>query len=259
MKYVIGNWKMNPETEAQAAALAAAVVQHVKHSVFNMGAEVVIAPPFPFLSRVAEAVRGTKVKLGAQDVYEGSGSVGPRTGEVSAAQLKDRGVMYVIVGHSERRALGETDEAIAGKLGAARAAGLVPILCVGEPADIRERGIASAREFVGNQLSQALIGFGNLTELLDSRNQSILIAYEPVWAISTTAGAREATPDDAAAMMEYIRENNVKHSVFNIPVLYGGSVDAENAAGFLSREEIDGVLVGGASLNAEEFVKICSM
>ncbi len=221
MRYVVGNWKMNPETEAEAIALAGAVASCAAASGEKRN-EIVITPPFLFLSAVSEVVRGGNAKLGAQDVYGGSESTGAHTGEVSAAQLKRRGVAYVIVGHSERRALGETDEMVGKKLAAVIAAGMTPILCVSKKRQLR---------VVGRE-----------------RGDKILVAYEPLWAIGT---GNPSTPEDAVHMAQHIRK-----TVPGARVLYGGSVTRDNAASFLGRNELDGVLVGGASLSAEAFGKI---
>ena len=224
----------------EAVSLARAVAEHVKHPMFNKNVEVVLAPPFIFLYKVYETLYGGKVKLAGQDVFWEK--AGAYTGEVSPAQLKNLGAAYVIVGHSERRALGETDEIVGRKLTAVLEAGMTPILCVGEPADVRERGMEAAKEFVGKQL-----------EVIEHKVFEGIIAYEPVWAIGT---GNNATPGDAAEMITLIKSLVTSYRL-PIPVLYGGSVTSGNAGDFLNREEIDGLLVGGGSLNAEEFGEIC--
>ncbi len=242
---------MNPPSAEKAISLA---LEIIKYSVFD-NVEIMIAPPFVFLESVAKALRSPTPKahrsrtpqLGAQDVfYESAGAF---TGEVSAAQLKGLGVTHVIVGHSERRALGETDEIVGKKLAAVLEAGMTPILCVGEPEDVRAKGAEAAKEFVEKQLKESD------SKALRSRtpHSSLVVAYEPVWAIGT---GNNATPDDAAEMAAFIKSRVTGYGL-RVPVLYGGSVTSGNASNFLNREEIDGLLVGGASLNAEEFGEIC--
>lgn len=240
MKLIIANWKMNPRTVKEAVALA-------KKADFR-GA--VLAPPFPFISAVLGSVK--KAGVGAQDAF--FEEAGPYTGEVSAAQLKSLGVRYVIIGHSERRALGDTEEMVSQKFSAAVRAGIRPILCVGE----RERklGVASSelgveKVFVKQQLEPVLQK--TLNSQLSTLN--FVIAYEPVWAISTTSGGRSDTPEDAAEMISFIKSVLAERGL-NPLVLYGGSVNGENARGFLERDEVDGALVGGASLKPEEFKRI---
>jgi len=210
----------------------------------------VIAPPYPFLSAVRGVLR--HAALGAQDVfYEGAG---PYTGEVSVGELKSLGVGYVILGHSERRALGEADEEIARKVRAVAGGRLVAILCVGESKEVRDKGLAAAKKFVARQLRACLSEIENLK----SKIENCVIAYEPVWAISTSRSGETETPEDAAEMIGFIKS---EIRTTGIPfgqnpkseVLYGGSVNPENAEGFLSCKEIDGALVGGASLKPRAF------
>ena len=230
MKLIIANWKLNPTTEREAIKLA-------KESDID---GLVICPPFPFLEAVAKVIK--KAKLGAQDLFwEEKGAY---TGEVSAAQLKDLGVEYVITGHSDRRKLGETDEMIAKKIEAALKSSLTPVLCVGETQEERSGG--KARETVERELKIGLSLVGNSE--LATRN--LIVAYEPIWAIGT--GASD-TPEDMLEMVELIRRqaSSVKRQV-----IYGGSVTSENAEEFLKHKEISGALVGGASLNPKEIKKI---
>ncbi|HTY40051.1 MAG TPA: triose-phosphate isomerase [Candidatus Paceibacterota bacterium] len=223
-KLIVANWKLNPQSAAEAAALAAAIDS----------ADAVVCPPFPFLQAVHEVLKqGT---LGAQDVFWEEG--GAYTGEVSAMMLKSVGVRYVIIGHSERRRLGETDEMVNAKVRAAQAAGLVVILCVGEPKEVRDQGLPAAQAFVGDQLAKDLAGVTG----------KVVVAYEPIWAIGTGVPDK---PEETAVMAQFIREKSGA-----ITVLYGGSVKPENAAGFLQLGEISGALVGGASLSAESFNQI---
>lgn len=238
-KLLIANWKMNPDSAAEAVRLARAEDLN----------GVVVAPPFIFLERVKKVLR--RAQLAGQDVFLSE----PRaaTGEISPYMLKQVGVGYVIVGHSERRRLvGETDELISKKVQAALKAGLKVVLCVGElKRDLRSKiyDLRKAKNFVKKQLIKDLKGLN-----LKSYGLSLIIAYEPVWAIGT------GTPDNpasAAEMIKYIKKIlNLRYHGLNPRVLYGGSVTAKNAAGFLRRPEIDGALVGGASLKAGEFKKI---
>jgi len=251
-KLVVANWKMNPATAREAIALAKGVAR-------AKGAEVVVCPPFLYLQAVSSHLKAQSSKpkavLGVQDCfYEQKGAY---TGEVSPAMLKNIGVKYVIIGHSERRALGETDDIIAKKVSAALRAGLTPILCVGEPLSVRKKGIAASKKFVATQLRKdlSLIRHSPFTI-----HHSPIIAYEPVWSISTNKGAKPDSPENATEMIAFIKH----HSPFTIHhsptrVLYGGSVNPKNAHGFLSRKEIDGALVGGASLNVRAFATIINI
>ncbi len=229
---------MNPETESAAIELA--------RNADVLG--VVIVPPFPFIQAVGKILK--RAALGAQDVFwENSGAY---TGEVSPIMLKRLGVSYVIVGHSERRRyFKETDEIISKKAKIAVDAGLNVILCVGENGDIRKNGAATSMEFVKKQLEQSIINI--------SKNSvaEIIIAYEPVWAIGT---GKNATPEDAEEMAEYIKKVIERLDEFQKPVrvLYGGSVSQKNARVLSSGKNIDGLLVGGVSLNAQEFRGVIS-
>ncbi len=248
MKILIANWKSNPDNPKSAVKLAKAIDKK----------GVVVAPPFPFLSAVRKTIK--KSALGAQDLFWADG---PYTGEVSARDLKILKVKYVIVGHSERRRyLSETDELINKKVKAALKAGLKVVLCVGEPAIIRKRGIKKAKEFVKKQLVADLkkIPLNSKFYILNSR---LIVAYEPVWAISTAKGSKPDTPQDAVEMIEFIK--GILYSKFHIlnpKVLYGGSVTAKNARGFLKNPPaggvIDGALVGSASLHPLEFHSVIS-
>lgn len=234
-KIIVANWKMNPESEAQAEEL----LKELK-KVHEREVELVICPPFQYLVLVDKKAG---FRLGAQDIFwEDKGAY---TGEVSSAMLEDLGVSYVIVGHSERRKwLGETDKMINKKLTKALKAGLHAILCVGEPIETRTEGTSRAKHFIGMQLEEDLKG------VKDDRN--LIIAYEPVWAIGT---GKSDNPEDALDIVQYIKESLASRGLYP-KVLYGGSVNSKNAATFLSRKEIDGALVGGASLDMEEFKKI---
>lgn len=203
------------------------------------GAEVVVCPSFPYLAAFSGKAG---FKLGAQDVFwENLRSGGAYTGEISAAMLKDFGAEYVIVGHSERRALGETDYIVNKKLKTALSAGLKVILCVGEAKEVRKRGFAAARGFVRNELRARLSG------VKKKFLKNIAVAYEPIWAIGTGLADK---PKDAAEVAGFIKK------LLPVRVLYGGSVSSKNAEKFLAQKEIDGALVGGASLDPKEFKKI---
>ena len=240
---VAGNWKMNTSLE-EARALAGELRSTL--SAYST-VERVLIPPFPWIVPLADILDGSDIVLGAQDcAVEDQGAF---TGEVSARMLAPL-CRYIIVGHSERRhIIGETDEVVAAKLRAVLRNGARPILCVGELLEERERG--EARAVVERQLQSAFAD----VEAADVLRT--VIAYEPVWAIGT---GRAATPEDAREMANWIREVLARHvgaeAANEIRVQYGGSVNSDNAAGFLSLPEIDGALVGGASLKADQFTQI---
>lgn len=241
---VAGNWKMNG-----SKASIEVLLDGIKAGIAGVEkAEVAVCPPFVYIPQVAEALRGTSVALGAQNVSnEPSGAF---TGEVSAAMLKDVGCEYIIVGHSERRSYySEDDQLVAKKFAAVCAAGMKPILCVGETLEEREQNVTEA--VVARQLD-AVIELAGATALLDG-----VIAYEPVWAIGT---GRTATPQQAQDVHAFIRSRiaAVDGAVAQkVRILYGGSVKASNAEELFGQPDIDGGLIGGASLNAEEFLAIC--
>ena len=226
---------------AEAIGLAADVVTATADDADAVA--VAVCPPSVWLDAVAERLRESAVRLGAQNVHpEGSGAF---TGEVSPPMLRDLGVHYVVVGHSERRQLfGETSAFVAEKVRAAQAAGLVPILCVGETLDEREAGDAEAT--VLDQLAASLDG-------VDTAD--LVVAYEPVWAIGT---GKTATPEQAQAMHAAIRQSLAGRFEGGdaIEILYGGSVKPGNAAELFAQPDLDGALVGGASLDAESFAAI---
>ena len=237
---VVGNWKMNG-SKAEIRAL----LNGLDVSVQGMGVEVVVCPPYPYLSLVGEMLNNNAVALGAQSCCEHK--AGAYTGEVAAEMLADLNCKWVIVGHSERRALFlETDAEILAKYKAARNAGLKPILCVGESLEEREQ--ERAFEVVSAQL-EALLQSGELDE-------DAVVAYEPVWAIGT---GQTASPAQAEEMHGFIRSRIAtvnKDVAENVRVLYGGSVKANNAAEIFDQTNIDGGLIGGASLVQEDFVAI---
>jgi triosephosphate isomerase (TIM) len=243
-KLVAGNWKMNT-TLAEAKALAAAVAQGVGAS---PKADVAVCPPYLWLPAVAETLKGSAVALGAQDVS--SETKGAFTGEVSPDMLLEAGCKYAIVGHSERRhILGEGDSGINHKVHTAIEAGLTVILCMGETLAERDRNLQE-RVFQ-RQVFAALAG------LSDKQFEQLVIAYEPVWAIGT---GRTATPEQAQDAHQFVRTK--LGLLFGdaiaaaTPILYGGSVTPETAAGLFSQPDVDGGLVGGASLKADAFLKI---
>ena len=232
-RLVAGNWKMHGNRAANAALLDAIV----RGQAGAGGAECGVCVPFPYIAQAAERLRGTAVAWGAQNLSEHA--QGAYTGEVSAAMLAEFGCKYVIVGHSERRQLfGETDEQIAAKFAAARKGGLTPILCVGETLAEREAG--RTEQVVGRQLD-AVLKVENFS--------GAVLAYEPVWAIGT---GRNATPEQAQAVHAFLRTKVPSET----RIVYGGSMKAANAAGHLAMPDIDGGLIGGASLAAEEFLAI---
>ena len=242
-KFIAGNWKMYT-TGNSAEALAAAVAKGVSGDAVT----VAVCPPFPFLTRVAQAVKGTPVALGAQNCYPEK--EGAFTGEVSPAMLVDAGCQYVILGHSERRAiLGETDEFINRKVHAALGAGLKVILCVGET--LAEREANRTEKVLDTQL------VGSLAKVDAGQLANVTIAYEPVWAIGT---GKTATPEQAQEAHAYIRgrvgELVGQDAAKALTIQYGGSVKPDNAATLLKQPDVDGALVGGASLKPEQFLPI---
>ena len=233
---IAGNWKMNGLREGADTLLAAL------RAAPPSSRDLLVCPPATLLARTAEALANTAVAVGAQDCSEHP--QGARTGDLAAAMLHDAGARYVIVGHSERRHdHNETDVLVRAKVEAAVAAGLIPVVCVGETAEQRSTGRET--EVVGWQLSGCLPeGFAGI------------VAYEPVWAIGT---GKSATPDDIATMHAFIREELVRQFMEagrTVPLLYGGSVTPANAAVVLNTPEVNGALVGGASLKADSFLAI---
>lgn len=241
---IAGNWKMY-KTIPQAVAFTKQLrplVTHVAHC------QVIVAPPFTALAAVADATRGSNLEVAAQDLHWDT--EGPHTGDISAAMLLDAGCSHVIIGHSERRQdHGESDESVNRKTKAALAAGLLPIVCVGETLGEREAGQTQA--ILKRQFDQGLEG---LTAPQFSR---IIIAYEPVWAIGT---GRTATPEMAQESHGFLRSLAAARfgdvPAGGVRILYGGSVKPDNAAGLMRQPDIDGALVGGASLKVESFSQI---
>jgi triosephosphate isomerase len=240
-KLVAGNWKMHGSLAENAALLDA-----LKPAL--AGIDAVVCVPFPYLAQAQAALAGSSIAWGAQNVSEQA--KGAFTGEVSASMLLDFGCSYVIVGHSERRSLyGESDELVAKKYMAAQTSGLTPILCVGESLAERESGVTEA--VVARQLD-AVIQAAGVASLAKA-----VVAYEPVWAIGT---GKTASPEQAQAVHAFIRGKiaALDSGVANqLVIQYGGSVKAANAAELMVQPDIDGGLIGGASLVADEFVAIC--
>lgn len=229
---------MKPATAAEAVRLAKA----------NDIKGIFIAPPFAFLPLVRNILK--KATLGSQDIFhENPKKGGAYTGAISAAMVKSLGAKFTIIGHSERRAEGETDVTVNKKIRIALDAGLTPILCVGESEAVRERGIAEAKAFVMLQLTKDLAA-------TTVKSKKIIIAYEPIWAIGT---GNNDTPENAADMAIFIKELIAKHYKLQAKVLYGGSVNAKNITAFAREKEIDGFLVGGASADAKEWRSIIKL
>lgn len=243
-KVIAGNWKMNMNLH-QSQKLVSEIINGLGK---NNKAEVIVCPPFTSLSEVNNLLKGTRIKLGAQNMYyEESGAY---TGEISADMLKSVGCEYVILGHSERRVIfNESDELINKKILTALSKGLKPIFCVGELLEQRESG--NTMQVVARQIENGLVG------VTPDQMKNILIAYEPVWAIGT---GKTATPEQAQEVHSFIRGLVAKEfSVTvaeNLIIQYGGSVKPDNSGELLSQKDIDGALVGGACLKADSFLGI---
>ncbi|MCL2844211.1 MAG: triose-phosphate isomerase [Chitinivibrionia bacterium] len=239
--FIAGNWKMNTTVE-EAVELAKSVVAECKD---RGDVEVAVCPPYVNLSAVAQAIKGSGIKLGAQDVHwEASGAF---TGKISVAMLKSVGCEYVIVGHSEQRQyFGETDETVNKKAKATLAGGLKPIICVGELLEERENG------FTEKVVEKQIIGAYNGLSKEEALNT--VIAYEPVWAIGT---GKTATPEQAEEVHLFIRKQLEKlydkDLAAKLVIQYGGSMNPKNAKELLAKDNVDGGLIGGASLKAEQF------
>jgi triosephosphate isomerase len=241
-KYIIANWKMNPQSVAEAEGILAYIDEHLDGK--NAEQSLVICPPFVFLEDVSRMLKTSHLsqyaELGAQDIALADS--GAWTGEVSGPMLRRLGVSYVIIGHSERRwKIGESDEIVNKKLKTTLKNELTPIVCIGE----KERDI-DFKEFLKQQIEATFAG------LSDDERRKCIVAYEPVWAISTNPGARSDKPEDTLEAVAVIKECFGPDT----KVLYGGSVNAGNAKDFLSLDQISGVLVGSASVKKEEFIQI---
>ncbi len=243
-KIIAGNWKMH-KTIVEATSLVSALKKEIgslEHPV------VVVCPPFTALTEVAIALKDSEIQIGGQNMHQADS--GAFTGEVSAEMLLTSGCTFAILGHSERRTLfSETDQMVNAKTQKALAVGLIPIVCVGEI--LAERQAGQTRQVIERQIS------GSLDSLSAEDIKRLVIAYEPVWAIGT---GQVATPEQAEEIHQFIRGLLAgKYGAENaseVTILYGGSVKADNAAGLFVKENIDGALVGGASLKAEEFAAI---
>jgi len=241
---IAGNWKMH-KTAGEAAAVVRELVELTRDA---KDVEIVICPAFTSLHAVHEVLAGSNIKLGAQNVHwEKSGAY---TGEIAAEMLKEAGCQYAIVGHSERRQyFGESDETVNKRIKAALAGGLIPILCVGESLEQRETGITET--VVGTQVRAGLAG------LAAEKVSGLVVAYEPVWAIGT---GRTASSDDANTVCRFIRATvaalSGEKAAGEVRIQYGGSVKPSNIAELMAKSDIDGALVGGASLKAGEFSNI---
>jgi triosephosphate isomerase len=239
-KLVVGNWKMNGSRAGNAELLAGL------KAAGPFVAEVAVCPPFPYLAEVALALQGEDIHWGAQDCS--SKESGAYTGEVSPAMLAEYGCRYVIVGHSERRAMhGESDQLVADKAKLALAHRLTPIVCVGETLSEREAGQMAS--VVKRQMSAVIHTLGQCVP-------QMVVAYEPVWAIGT---GKTASPEQAQEVHALLRQQlgAASQAASDMKILYGGSVKADNAATLFAQPDIDGGLIGGASLKASDFAAIC--
>jgi triosephosphate isomerase len=240
---VAGNWKMNGSLESNQALL-----EGVKAGISGITAQVVVCPPAIYIAQAAHVLAGSDVAWGGQNLSQEA--AGAFTGEISAAMLLDFDSRYVIVGHSERRSLyGESDELVAEKFAAAQAVGLIPILCVGEL--LEEREAEQTEAVVARQVNAVIdkVGMATLS--------AGVIAYEPVWAIGT---GKTASPQQAQDVHAFIRQGLAERDATvaeKMQILYGGSVKPDNAAELFAMPDIDGGLIGGASLDAEDFLAIC--
>lgn len=240
---IMGNWKMNGSRET-GRQLAKALVEGLG----DVAQEVAVCVPFVYLAEIGDALAGTPIALGAQNVADQA--VGAYTGEVSAAMLAETGVKYALVGHSERRSYyGDSDQSVANRFVQAQKQNVIPVLCIGETLDEREQG--KTFEVVDTQLDAVIDAAG-----IDAFANAV-IAYEPVWAIGT---GKTATDEQAQEVHRYIRQRIAARSpeiADRLQILYGGSVKADNAKGLFAQPDIDGGLVGGASLDAKGFLQIC--
>lgn len=242
-RLVMGNWKMHGSLQANAALLDAIKTGLASTAIVG---ELALCVPYPYLAQAQSALAGSAVSWGAQDVS--ASAQGAYTGEVSAGMLKDFGCTWVLCGHSERRAMhNESSAQVATKVIAALAAGLTPVVCVGETLDDRDANDVEC--VIADQLDPILA--------LSAESLSrLIIAYEPVWAIGT---GRTATPEQAQAVHAFIRRELTGVGAAQVRILYGGSVKAANAASLFAQADIDGALVGGASLVADEFLNIAAV
>lgn len=241
---VVGNWKMNGSFEANQSLLEALLGRLAQKRLPDVG----VCPPFPYLPQVGALLAETAVAWGAQTVSEHR--LGAYTGQVSAPMLKDLGCAYVIVGHSERRQYcGETDDAVARQAMAALDSGLMPIICVGESAE--EEAAGQTLAVIDRQLAPVILALAGVAD----EGASVVIAYEPVWAIGT---GKTPTPDGVQVVHAHIRQALLQAGLVKSRILYGGSVKASNAESLFALPDVDGGLIGGAALDAQEFSTICA-
>lgn len=245
MTMAAGNWKMN-KTPKEAVEF----IQNLKDKVKDAKTEVVVGVPYVAIPAVVDACRGTNIKVAAQNVHWAES--GAYTGEISCQMLKELGVQYVIIGHSERREyFAETDELVNKKAHAILNAGMTPIICCGETITQREQGVT--KEHIRYQIKIALLG------LTKEQVKNIVIAYEPIWAIGTGKTATAEQAEEACFVIrELVRELYDEETSENIRILYGGSVKASNAEELFDMPDIDGGLIGGASLKLDEYVTIAN-
>jgi triosephosphate isomerase len=242
---VAGNWKMNASKDSVDN-----LIKDLLTGMDGITSEVLVCAPFPYLAQVELLIQGSKVMLGAQNLN--TNASGAYTGEVSADMIKDFGARHVIVGHSERRSLyGETSAMVAEKTKAALNAGLTPLLCIGESIEQRDSGNTEA--VIKKQLSAVIELVG-----IEAFNQ-IIIAYEPVWAIGTGVTATPEQAQEAHLFIRSLLAKNDESVAQKTPILYGGSMNASNASELISCADIDGGLIGGAALKAEDFLQICKV
>lgn len=242
---VIANWKMNGELVSNAKLAAALVLQLAELKSVDIG----LCAPFPYLAQLQTGLEGSAIKSGAQNVN--AAAAGAYTGEVSCEMLKEFACHYVLLGHSERRSLyHESNQQVAEKFAAVVQAGLVPVLCVGE--SLAQWQSSQTNTVVAEQINAVLSEVG-----IEAFSKAV-IAYEPIWAIGT---GETASPEQAQAVHAHIRALLAQHSqniANNLPIIYGGSVKAVNAQALFAQPDIDGGLVGGASLDSDEFIQICT-
>lgn len=245
-KLIVGNWKMNPSTFAEAEKIVRAASAAAQGAAGRVG--VVLCPPFVWLTDLSHK-KHPGLEFGAQDVFwEDNGAY---TGEISPMMLRSSGAKYVILGHSERRRLGETDEMIGKKLAAALRVRITPILCAGEPLTVRKKGTAAVIRYVRGQLARAV------RYIQPKPRRRIIVAYEPIWAIGTGIPCNTYEAERMVrACAAYLA---IKDKFDNVTGLYGGSVSARNAKSYLAAEYIDGLLVGGASIKSREFGRMIAI
>jgi triosephosphate isomerase len=240
---VAGNWKMNASKESVNK-----LIMGILSGMSNVSSEVVVCAPFPYLSQIEALITHSQVRLGAQNLN--TNISGAFTGEVSADMIKDFGAQHVIVGHSERRSLyGETNTIVAEKVKAALDGDLIPLFCVGETLEQREAG--ETESVVAAQIN-TVVGLVGIDAFLN-----IVVAYEPVWAIGTGVTASPEQAQEVHAFIRQLLANNNYDVAQQTPILYGGSMNASNAKKLIACADIDGGLIGGASLKPKDFLQIC--